>query len=156
MNTPRNTSSHTPRQGHPYRVPEGYFAELRNTLRERVAEDSAAERVSAVGGSRWGRLGRMAGLAGAFGCLVLFATVGFYFTGYRAQQRELLAQEGQTSETLLGYRLYSEDIEELQDYLSDEDDGTQQTLLAEAVTDYLDIYGYGGVDLADLLENDNE
>ncbi|WP_294597059.1 hypothetical protein [uncultured Rikenella sp.] len=153
MNTPRNIPPHTSPKGHPYRVPEGYFAELRNTLREQVAEDLAAAGVSTAGGRWWGRFGRIAGLAGAFGCLVLFATVGFYFTGYRAQQREWMAQEGQTSETLLGYRLYSEDIEELQDYLSDEDDGTRQTLLAEAVTDYLDIYGYSGVDFSELLDN---
>lgn len=152
MNTPRNIPSHGSPKGHPYRVPEGYFAELRNTLREQAA----TENVPVAGRGRWGRIGRMAGLAGAFGCLVLFATVGFYFTGYRAQQREWMALEEQANETLLGYRLYSEDIEELQDYLSEENDGTQQTLLAEAVTDYLDIYGYSGVDFSDLLEDASE
>lgn len=142
-------------RGNPYRVPEGYFAELRNRLREEAAGLAAENAVGGGGECGWrGRIVRLAGAAACFGCLVLFAVVGFYFTGYRAQQRELLAQEGRTEEMLLGYRFYAEDVEELEEYLEDEEDGTRQGWLAEEVNDYLDIYGYGGVDFAVLLDED--
>ncbi|MDE5944674.1 MAG: hypothetical protein K2G93_03705 [Rikenella sp.] len=141
-----NTSDDKLRHGNPYRVPDGYFSELRNTLRERVAGETAA----ASSATLWGRVRGLAGFATAFGCLVLLAMTGFYFTGYRARQRELIAeQQNETSEMLAVYRLYTEDLEEFDSYFIETpaDDGTgdeQRTLFAEAVTEYLDTYGYGG------------
>lgn len=150
-----NTSDDKLRHRNPYRVPDGYFSELRNTLRERIADETAAASSATLGGgggTLWGRVRRMVGFAAAFGCLVLLAMTGFYFTGYWAQQRELFAeQQNETSEMLAVYRLYAEDLEAFDSYFiqTTEDevlngDDEQRTLFAEAVADYLDTYGYGG------------
>lgn len=153
-----NTSDDKLRHRNPYRVPDGYFSELRNTLRERIADETAAASSATLGGgggTLWGRVRRMVGFAAAFGCLVLLAMTGFYFTGYRAQQRELFAeQQNETSEMLAVYRLYSEDLENIDNYLidseqrlqrgTDTDQTEEEVLFAEAVADYLDTYGYGG------------
>ena len=135
------------RHSHPYRVPDGYFAELRNTLRDR-ASASAAE---ACGRERgvWARIRGLAGLSAAFGCLVLLAMVGYYFTGYRAQQREWMAAQNEVGEMLDGYSVYVEDVEGLDEYWgvrkkSEEDVAEERVLFAEAVTDYLATSGYGG------------
>ena len=139
------------RKSNPYRVPEGYFSDLRQTLRQRVATEEAAsgERgATATGWSLWEPVRSLAGLSAAFGCLVLLATAGFYWTGYRAQQRERLAMQDATTEMLSGYHLYSEDVESLDAYLAGATDeaelATEQTQFTEAVEDYLSTYGYGG------------
>lgn len=156
MNTPHNIPGRRP-EGNPYRVPDGYFAELRSTLRERVAPQSEAEVVHRQ--SLWHRIRGIVGASAAFGCLVLLATVGFYFTGYKAQQREQLAMQEQAGEMLLGYHLYTEDLEELDEYVSDDPtvQAEEQALFAEAVTEYLDTYGYSGAELlATLTETEND
>lgn len=140
MNAQHNTPGSAPK-GNPYRVPDGYFAELRTGLRERIAAEAAASEAQPVRGL-WPRIKGIAGLSAAFGCLVLFATVGYYFTGYKAQQREQLAQSSQQADDLLGYRLYTEDIEELDTYTSGAEADEDNILFAEAVTEYLDTYGY--------------
>lgn len=148
MNTPKDL-----RHSNPYRVPDGYFADLRSTLRERVAEDLAAEGGAAPAPGLWQRIKGVAGLSAAFGCLVLLAVTGFYFTGYKARQREQLAMQEETAEMFLAYHLYSEDLEELDEYAAadPEAQAQDQALFAEAVTEYLDTYGYGGADLSAAL-----
>lgn len=133
-----------PIKQNPYRVPEGYFSELRNTLRERVAADVAAQ--LAPPPSLWQRVKGLVGLSAAFGCLVLFATVGYYFTGYKAQQREQMAlQENDITEALLAYQFYSEDLEALEQYMTEdpEAEAAAQAQFVDDVTAYLDTYGYG-------------
>lgn len=154
MNAPHNIPGRRP-EGNPYRVPDGYFAELRSTLRERVAAQSEV----LPGQSLWHRIRGIVGTSAAFGCLVLLATVGFYFTGYKAQQREQLAMQEQAGEMLLGYHLYTEDLEELDEYVSDDPtvQAEEQARFAEAVTEYLDTYGYSGAELlATLTETEND
>lgn len=155
MNAPHNTPDTRP--GNPYRVPDGYFAELRNTLRERAAAEAARGGAIPMP-TLWQRIRGIAGFSAAFGCLVLFAMAGYYFTGYKAGQREQLAMQEQTGEMLLGYRVYTEDLEELDEYATDTIAGAEdQARFAEAVTEYLDTYGYGGTDLLAALtgtEND--
>lgn len=156
MNAPHNIPGRRP-VGNAYRVPDGYFAELRSTLRERVAPLSEAEAVPRQ--SLWHRIRGIVGTSAAFGCLVLLATVGFYFTGYKAQQREQLAMQEQAGEMLLGYHLYTEDLEELDEYVSDDptDQAEEQARFADAVTEYLDTYGYSGAELlATLTETEND
>lgn len=140
METPENL-----RYSNPYRVPDGYFAALRGSLREAV---SAAP----VRPGLWQRVKGIAGLSAAFGCLVLLATTGYYFTGYQARQRERSAAQEESVEMFLAYHLYDEDLEELDEYAY-EDSATQAedlTLFTDAVTDYLDTYGYGSDLLAAL------
>lgn len=156
MNAPHNILGRRP-EGNPYRVPDGYFAELRNGLRERVAPLSEAEAVPRQ--SLWHRIRGIVGASAAFGCLVLLATVGFYFTGYKAQQREQLAMQEQAGEMLLGYHVYSEDLEELDEYVSGDPAALadEQAGFAEAVTEYLDTYGYSGAELlATLTETETD
>lgn len=154
-----NASPNNPdtRPGNPYRVPDGYFAGLRNTLRERAAEEAGRDGSVPVP-TLWQRIRGVAGLSAAFGCLVLFAAVGYYFTGYRADRRERLALQEQTGEMLLGYHVYTEDLEELDEYASDTVGRDEdQARFAEAVTEYLDTYGYGGADLlAALTDTGND
>lgn len=154
MNTPHNIPGRRP-EGNPYRVPDGYFAELRSTLRERVAPQSEAVPRQSL----WHRIRGIVGASAAFGCLVLLATVGFYFTGYKAQQREQLAMQEQVGEMLLGYHLYTEDLEELDEYVSGDPAALadEQAGFAEAVTEYLDTYGYSGAELlATLTETETD
>lgn len=156
MNALHNIPGRRP-EGNPYRVPDGYFAELRNGLRERVAPQFEAEVVSRP--SLWHRIRGIVGASAAFGCLVLLATVGFYFTGYKVQQREQLAMQEQAGEILLGYHLYTEDLEELNEYISDDPtvQAEEQARFAEAVTEYLDTYGYSGAELlATLTETETD
>lgn len=143
------------KQSNPYRVPDGYFSDLRRTLRDRVAVEAAGEGEVRSVRSIWRQVRSLAGLATAFGCLVLLATVGFYWTGYRAQQRERLAMLDETSEMFAVYHLYSEDVESLDAYLTAVTDEAERTQFTEAVTDYLSTYGYGGETelLAVLTEN---
>ena len=149
MDTPKNI-----KPGNPYRVPDGYFAELRNTLRDRVAAEASAPQPTL-----WQRVRGLVGLSAAFGCPVLFATVGYYFTGYKAQQREQLAMQTETSDMMLGYQLYTDDLVALEEYAYP-DSVTQvenQALFAQAVTEYFDTYGFYGEDLlAALTEIDIE
>ncbi len=155
MNTSSNRRDTRP--GNPYRVPDGYFAELRNTLRERAGSEGAGE-TTVPGRGLWQRIRGVAGLSAAFGCLILFAATGYYFTGYRAGQREQLASQEQTGEMLLGYHVYTEDIEKLDAYASDTGAADEDRAgFAEAVTEYLDTYGYGGTDLlAALTDTGND
>lgn len=154
MNAQHNIPGSDPK-GNPYRVPDGYFAELRSGLRERIAADSAAQTMPRAG--LWRRLKGIAGLSAAFGCLVLFATVGYYFTGYKAQQREQLAARSQQADDLLGYRLYTEDLEELDTYVGSAETAEDNILFAEAVTEYLDTYGYNPAEgeLAAIIDSNN-
>lgn len=155
MNAPHNTPGSAPK-GNPYRVPDGYFAELRSTLRERVATELEADTMPQKG--LWRRMRGIAGLSAAFGCLVLFATVGYYFTGYKAQQREQLALQSQQADDMLGYRLYTEDIEELDDYTGGVETAEENVLFAEAVTEYLDTYGYYPAEgeLTAIIDSNNQ
>lgn len=142
MDTPNNF-----KRGNPYRVPEGYFAELRNNLRERVTVEAQIQPTV------WQRIKGIVGLSAAFGCLVLFATIGYYFTGYKAQQREQVALQTETSEMMLGYRLYADDIVALEEYVN-RDSVTRaqnQALFIQDVADYFDTYGYNGDDLLAAL-----
>lgn len=140
------------RHSNPYRVPDGYFSGLRDTLRERAAAETEAR--LALPPSWWQRIKGLAGLSAAFGSLVLLATVGYYFTGYRAQQRERLVRQEESAEALLGYHVYAEDLEELGEYVSDDPaaQAQERVLFAEAVTEYLDTYGYGFADLPSALD----
>lgn len=148
MNTPH---THPQKHGNPYRVPDGYFAELRNTLRARAAIHPAVASVPSQV-RLWQTVRRLVGLSAAFGSLVLLATVGYYFTGYQAQQREQLAASNQQADDLLGYSLYTEDLEELESYAATPDED-EQLLFAEAVTEYLDTYG--SVDLTAIIDSNN-
>ena len=133
-----------PRKQNPYRVPDGYFSDLRHTLRERIAADVEAQMASPP--TLWQRVKGLVGFAAAFGCLVLFATIGYYFTGYQAQQPEQLAlQQDDVTEALLAYQFYSEDLEALELYMTEdpEVEAQQQEQFAADVTEYLDRYGYG-------------
>lgn len=128
----------------PYRVPDGYFSDLNHAIRCRVMEANEAETTYAARGI-WGRMRGVAGAAGAFGCLVLLAMAGFYFTGYRAQ-----VKEADEADLLLGYTLYSEDVESLATTLQEgtEDNGA---LFALEVKEYLSTYGSGTLDNETLL-----
>ena len=142
MDTPKKI-----KPGNPYRVPDGYFAELRNTLRERVTVETQPQP------TLWQRVKGLAGLSAAFGCLVLFATVGYYFTGYKAQQREELAMQTETSDMLLGYQLYADDLLALEEYthMDSVAQAENEALFVQAVAEYFDLYGYNGVDLLAAL-----
>lgn len=159
MNAQHNTPGSDPK-GNPYRVPDGYFAELRSGLRERIAAETTesveAEAIPMRG--LWHRIRGIAGLSAAFGCLVLFATVGYYFTGYKAQQREQLTQHSQQADDLLGYRLYTEDIEQLDTYAGSGDTAEENILFAEAVTEYLDTYGYNPAEgeFSAIIDSNNQ
>lgn len=155
MNAPHNTPGRRP-VGNPYRVPDGYFAELRSGLRDSVVTELEADTMPQKG--LWRRVKGIAGLSAAFGCLVLFATVGYYFTGYKAQQREQLALQSQQSDDLLGYRLYTEDIEELDTYTGSVESADENLLFAEAVTEYLDTYGYNPAEgeLTAIIDSNNQ
>lgn len=156
MNTQHIPPSRHP-VGNPYRVPDGYFAELRNDLRERVAVETVRGEAITMP-TLWQRIKRVAGLSAAFGCLVLFATVGYYFTGYKAQQREQLALQSQQADDMLGYSLYAEDLEELDDYTGGEGSAEDHLLFAEAVTEYLDTYGYHPAEgeLTAIIDSNNQ
>lgn len=134
------------RHSNPYRVPDGYFADLRNGLRERIAAETSSDAAGEQG--IWQRIRGIVGFSAAFGCLVLLAAVGYYFTGYEARQRELLAMQDETAEIFTQYRVYSDDIEALDEYLSDDPEVQTENRVqfAEAVAEYLDTYGYGGAD----------
>lgn len=118
----------------PYRLPDGYFSDLRNTLNEKVSEQTAAESVTS-----WQRVRGMLGLVGTFGVLVLMATIGYYFTGYQAT-----LTEAELNDPLLGYSITLDDVESIDSALT-ASSGTLQ--LAEAANEYLEIYGYGYMDV---------
>lgn len=118
----------------PYRVPDGYFSDLRNTLNEKVSEQTAAESVTP-----WQRARGMLGLVGTFGVLVLLATVGYYFTGHKAT-----LIEAEVNDPLLGYSITLDEVESI-DSAFTATSGTLQ--LAEAANEYLEIYGYGYMDV---------
>lgn len=147
MNT-KNTNQEL-RHRNPYQVPEGYFSDLNNSIRARIAEQKGVDEVYTVGGIRgWFQKAKgMAGFALTFSCLVMFAMVGYYFTGYQAQQREF------ENDPLLGYTVHSEDIELLLGNDLDEEEG--QAVFAQAVTEYLDTFGYGFVDNETLSGTEN-
>lgn len=137
------------RHSNPYRVPDGYFADLRQSLREQAAMAEEGRSVGTV----WQRIRSAVGWVAAFGCLVLLATAGFYWTGYRAQQHERIAMQEAADEMLSGYYLYSEDVADLDAYLAVSAGGgeEQNALFTEAVTDYLAASGYGETDLLAVL-----
>lgn len=131
------------RRRNPYRVPDGYFSDLRNNLMARAAEQEAVQNTPK---GWWRKLKGAAGFAAAFSFMVLFALVGFYFTGYQAQQRE---NELASVDMLGGYTLYSHDIETLiyeLDLLSDDQAIAEaQQGFEDAVSEYLQTFGYGEV-----------
>lgn len=128
----------------PYRVPEGYFSELRNNIREQISADVALIQEPQV--RLWVRVKSIAGFVAAFGCLVLFATIGYYFTGYQAQQRESsTTDEAVLAEALMSYQFTTEELEVLEQYVMDSPsvNASEEAQFAEDVTAYLDTYGYG-------------
>lgn len=117
-----------------YRVPDGYFSELNNLLRERVEQPAQ--------GGIWATFRSMATFAAGFVAMVVLAITGFYFTGHQAQNVEAEYDE------LYLTSLYDITVE---DIISAEEttDSTSSRLFADAAIDYLDTYGYN---LADLTE----
>lgn len=120
-------------RNNPYRVPDGYFSELRNTLTEKVEQQQAESSMST-----WQRLRSLASFAAMFGVLVMVATVGYYFTGYKAT-----LNEAEQNDPLLGYRITMDDIEALE---YEFDDQQQSLQFAAAANEYLETYGFGYLD----------
>ncbi len=126
----------------PYRIPEGYFGDLRNHIMARVAEEQSVQ-AKATG---WQSVRWMAAFAAGFCGLALLATVGYYLTGHKARQREI------DNNPLMGYTVTAEDLAELLYY--EENAAEEQAQFAEAAAEYLETYGYGYGNLyAELVTN---
>lgn len=127
------------KEKNPYRVPDGYFSDLRYKLQDKIAQEQApATSTRGV----WRRISGVAGAMLSYVCLIMVALVGFYFTGYRANLREI-----EENDMLTYYTVYAEDLEDLlYDEFEDEAFEESGIVFAQAVNEYLDIHGYGYLD----------
>lgn len=121
----------------PYRVPEGYFRDLKYSIVEKADQMQVEADAAAATRPRWRVELRSASVfAASFAAVVVLGITGYYFTGYKAQQAELMADG--FDETYLLYDLDEAQIFEYTTARSEE----QNSLLADASLDYLDAFGY--------------
>lgn len=120
----------------PYKVPEGYFRDLKYSIVEK-AEQMQAEVDEAAARPRWRVEFRSAAVfAASFAAVVVLGITGYYFTGYKAQQTEMLAESFDAT-----YLLYDLDESQIEQYTTQRSD-EENDLLADASLDYLAAYGY--------------
>lgn len=117
-----------------YRVPEGYFAELNNTLCERAEKP--------VQGGLWATFRSLTAFAGIFAIMVIMAITGFYFTGHQAQQSEV------EQDALYFTELYHVTTDDIIDAEMEQITGSG-VLIADAAAEYLDTYGYSLIDITE-------
>lgn len=121
----------------PYKVPEGYFRDLKYSIVEKAEQMQAEADAAAAARPRWRVELRSASVfAASFAAVAVLAITGYYFTGYKAQQTELMADG--FDETYLLYDLDEAQVLEYTSERSSDDSG----LLADASLDYLAAYGY--------------
>ncbi len=111
----------------PYKVPEGYFSDLRNTLREQIGE---TETVSTAHGL-WKKTKGMILIGASFAGMFALAVVAYQFAGSIAPKTATLA-DAQYPASIEETDLLYEDIYRP---VSDEQ-------LTEAAINYLTFYGY--------------
>lgn len=108
-----------------YRVPEGYFDQMRAQVMGRVSQ---MEQRGQMVRPAW----RSAvAFAASFVGLVVLAVGGYYLTGYSSRQTELAA--AQEEEVMLFYELEEEEFYDIPEFNS--------AMLADAAIDYLEIFG---------------
>ena len=129
-------------RGNSYKVPEGYFSDLNHRIAEKVESHEQAEGIG-LGKT----LRRLSGFAVGFAAMALMAVVGFYFTGYRAQQQE---QMSMTTEDFF-FNVYHVTVDDILETGS-RDSGSDADFV-EAAYAYLDTFGYSSADIAELYEH---
>ncbi len=149
---PRPDYYYYPRKGTPYRVPDGYFSDLRSNILSKAAQTNAVTFPKQRGAFSWLQVRGLVGVAASFAVLVLLASVGFYYTAYRAHNREKVYAMAAGEDALLGYTIYSEDIDELlweEEVLARDPEGAERRF-DQAVDEYLALYGSGLLAVADF------
>ena len=116
-----------------YKVPDGYFEQMRAQVMGQVRE-LEAERAAAAARKvpAWRSA---AAFAASFAALVVLAVGGFYLTGYQAQKQEVAAAAADQAMWL--YEVEEIDLYEL-DAAKQE---PAKAVLAEAAIDYLETFG---------------
>lgn len=116
-----------------YRVPEGYFGQMRAQVLERVSE-LEQERQAEVRTVRPAWRSAMA-FAASFAGLVVLAIGGYYLTGHQTHQTELAAVVAEQDMWLYG-------VDEVDLYeVTELQSGLNSALVAEAAIDYLETFG---------------
>lgn len=121
-----------------YKVPEGYFGELKSSILSSVhtiqAEQLAAEKPTFRVQMRSAAI-----YAASFAAMVVMAITGYYLTGYQSQEKELAQSFDEMS------LVYGMDEYDIVDYTVDQT-SADRALLAEASGDYFDAFGYPTAD----------
>lgn len=112
-----------------YTVPDAYFSDLQARIMTRIEQQQEPE------AGFWSIFKRAVVFSLSFGCLVVLALTGYYFTGYQARNNEIEADEFALIDM---YNVSTDDIVEMVDTQEE-----SSVLFAEAAIEYLDTYGYG-------------
>lgn len=117
-----------------YKVPEGYFDQLKGSIMEsaRVMQEER-DTIQLKRPLFRTQMRSAAVFAASFAAMVVLAITGYYFTGYKASEKEL-AQS--VDDMTLVYGIDELDLVELTVSAG------QETLLSEASIEYFEAFGY--------------